>query len=300
MNQLRYSLFVLLGACSYGLHSSLVKLTTNAGYQAEQATGAQYFFGLLLLLVVVLFTKRVKLNMKQIGSLLGLGILLSLTGVFYATSIEQLSASMAIVLLFQFTWIGIVIESIYLRTFPSNLKLISIVFLWGGTLLAGGLVSGHMDWMSETKGLVFGFLAAVTFALFIFFSGKAGKGVPTIQRSLIITAGGFLTVLLFVPPTFIVDGTLTGGLWKYGLLVGLFGVVLPVILFAIGTPHIDSGTATIVGAAELPAAILSAMLILGEQITPEQATGVLLILIGIVVPQWRSKKATHPKKVYMN
>ncbi|PAQ15567.1 EamA family transporter [Bacillaceae bacterium SAOS 7] len=300
MNQLRYSLFVLLGACSYGLHSALVKLTTNAGYQAEQATGAQYFFGLLLLLVVVLFTKRVKLNMKQIGSLLGIGVLLSLTGVFYATSIEQLSASMAIVLLFQFTWIGIVIESIYLRAWPSNLKLISIVFLWGGTLLAGGLISGHMDWMSQTKGLVFGFLAAITFALFIFFSGKAGKGVPTIQRSLVITVGGFLTVLFFVPPTFIVDGTLTGGLWMYGLLVALFGVILPVILFAIGTPHIDSGTATIVGAAELPAAILSAMLILGEQITPEQTTGVLLILIGMAVPQWRSRKMARPKRVYTN
>ncbi|WP_100330359.1 EamA family transporter [Bacillus xiapuensis] len=295
MNQLRYSLFVLIGACSYGIQGSLIKLATNAGFKAEEITAAQYFFGLLLVLLVVLFAKRVKLNIKQTASLLALGVLLSLTGVFYSTSIEQLTASVSIILLFQFTWIGILIEAVYLRKFPSNLKIISVILLWAGTVLAGGAGSDNITALFNGKGAVFGILAAVTFSLFLFFSGKAGKGVPTIQRSLVTTAGGLMTVLLVASPAAITEGITTGAFWKYGLLVGLFGVVIPIVFFAVGTPHIDSGTATILGAAELPAAIIAAMLILGEQMTLAQMAGIILILIGIVVPQWRPRKKAHSR-----
>ena len=298
MNQLRYSLFILAGACSYGFQASIVKLATNSGYQAGQMTGSQYVFGFLLMLIPFIITKRIKLQLKQIASLLGLGVLLSLTGVFYATSIQELSASIAIVLLFQFTWIGILIESVYLKSFPSAVKVVSAVMLWTGTFLAAGISSEGINWISHSKGLISGLMAALMFALFIFFSGKTGTKVPAIQKSFIISIGGLLTAFLFVSPAFIVDGTMTGGLWKYGLLVGLLGVLVPVILFALGTPHVDSGVATILGAAELPAAMIGAMLIVGEHLTFEQITGIMIILIGIAVPQWPRGGRIRPKHLY--
>lgn len=298
MNQLRYSLFILAGACSYGVQASVVKLATNAGYQASQMTGSQYLFGLLLLLIPFLLTTRISLTFKQVAALLGLGVLLSLTGVFYATSIQDLSASIAIVLLFQFTWMGIFIESLYLKALPSGAKIISALLLWAGTFLAAGISSEGMDWTGHTKGIASGFLAALTFALFLFFSGKAGKEVPAIQKSFIISAGGLLTAFLFVSPAFITDGTLTGGLWKYGVLVGLLGVLVPVILFALGTPHVEPGMATILGAAELPAAMIGAMFIVGEHLTFGQAAGITLILIGIAVPQFISNRRIGPKHLY--
>lgn len=298
MNQLRYSLFILAGACSYGFQASIVKLATNAGYQAGQMTGSQYIFGLLLMTIPFMMTKRIKLQIKQTASLLGLGVLLSLTGIFYATSIQELSASIAIVLLFQFTWMGILIESIYLKAFPSVAKIISAILLWTGTLLAAGISTEGINWASHSKGFISGFLAALMFALFIFFSGKAGKAVPAIQKSFVISVGGLMTALLFVSPAFIVDGTMTGGLWKYGLLVGLLGVLVPVILFALGTPHVDSGMATILGAAELPAAMVGAMFIVGEHLTVEQMAGIMLILIGIAVPQLPRNRRIRPKQLY--
>ncbi|MEK4031104.1 DMT family transporter [Pseudobacillus sp. FSL P4-0506] len=297
MNQLRYSLFILAGACSYGFQASIVKLATNAGYPAGQMTGSQYIFGLLLMIIPFMITKRIKLQVKQIVPLLGLGVLLSLTGVFYATSIQELSASIAIVLLFQFTWMGILIESVYLKAFPSVTKIISAVLLWAGTLLAAGISSEGINWADHSKGFISGFLAALTFALFIFFSGKTGKEVPAIQKSFVISIGGLVTACLFVSPAFVIDGTMTGGLWKYGLLVGLLGVLVPVVLFALGTPYVDSGMATILGAAELPAAMIGAMFIVGEHLTGEQGAGIVLILIGIAVPQLRRNGRVRPKQL---
>ena len=53
---------------------------------------------------------------------------MSMTGIFYAISVEELPASIAVVLLFQFTWIGVVIEAIANRTFQVVRKLYLSLF----------------------------------------------------------------------------------------------------------------------------------------------------------------------------
>ncbi len=78
---------------------------------------------------------------------------MSMTGIFYAISVEELPASIAVVLLFQFTWIGVIIEAIANRTFPSRDKIISILILFAGTLFAGGVFEGPRTKFFLRKGL---------------------------------------------------------------------------------------------------------------------------------------------------
>jgi len=209
-NQAKYSLFVLIGACSYGIHASIVKLTFGAGHTIGEVTGSQYVFGLLMLLVVFAFSKKEKLTFKANLSLLGVGVFLSVTGIFYGLSLERVPASIAIVLLFQFTWIGIILDSIASKKKPSKEKLAAVILLWVGTLFAAGIGQANgFHWSASPAGIVYGFSASVTFALFIFFSGKVAKEAPTIQRSVMIAIGGISVVGILFRPTFIWDGTLT-------------------------------------------------------------------------------------------
>lgn len=60
---------------------------------------------------------------------------------FYGFAVEQLPASIAIVLLFQFTWIGVILEAVVDRKLPSREKVISMVILLIGTVLAGASLS---------------------------------------------------------------------------------------------------------------------------------------------------------------
>jgi drug/metabolite transporter (DMT)-like permease len=287
MKPLNASLCVLIGASSYGVHASVVKLGFAEGYSVSEVTGVQYLFGVAVLFLAFLFTKKISLSKKHWISLFGVGVLLSMTGIFYGLSLHEVPASIAVVMLFQFTWIGVLIESIYMKKLPSNKKLISVLFLWLGTLLAGGIGSASgFKWTDNGLGILFGFLAAITFALFIFFSGKAAKDVPTIQKSMMISLGGLLVVLIAFRPSFLEEPIQLIEMADFGLLVGIFGSMLPVVFFAIGTPHIDSSLSTIMGAAELPAAILAAMWILHEQVVFAQCMGILLILIGIAIPQF--------------
>ncbi|MBM7587942.1 drug/metabolite transporter (DMT)-like permease [Bacillus pakistanensis] len=299
MKPLHYSLFVLIGACSYGVHASIVKLGFGAGFSIYHITVSQYLLGFLMLLLLYFFSPKAKMKVRQTLSLFSVGLLVCITGIFYGLSLERVSAAIAVVMLFQFTWIGVLIEAIYLKKLPSRKKILSVAVLWIGTVLAGGIGSSTgFDWRTDWDGILYGFIAAITFALFIFFSGKVAIEIPTMQRSLMIAVGGLIFLLFLFKPTFIIDGTvITSGLWKYGLLLGLFGTILPILFFAIGTPHLESGISTIVGAAELPAAVIAAMIILHELVTPLQGLGVLLILIGIVIPQYNGRRRRRVKSV---
>jgi drug/metabolite transporter (DMT)-like permease len=79
--------------------------------------------------------------------------------------------------------------------------------------------------------------------------------------------------------------------------VAIVGTIFPVVFLAIGSPHLDSSITTILGAAELPAAIVSAMLILNEHVTAMQMAGMILILFGIAIPQMHMKPL-HSRKQY--
>ncbi|MFJ7919120.1 EamA family transporter [Lysinibacillus fusiformis] len=284
MNKLKFSLVVLLGACSYGILSSILKVGFSNGYTFPELLGGQYVFGWFGLLILVLTFSRHKVSLKNIVSLLAVGTTMSLTSIFYGFSVKELPASIAIVLLFQFTWMGVLIEAIANKTFPSREKVLSIVILFIGTMFAGGIFEGLGQQLSM-KGILFGLLAAVTFSLYIFASGRVSTEVPIYSKSFLMTTSATLFVCIMFPPTYLMDGTLQAGLWKYALILGFFGVVIPVICFSIGIPKVGTGLGTILGAVELPTAVIASITLVHEVVSPLQWLGIICILLGIFIPQ---------------
>lgn len=116
-------------------------------------------------------------------------------------------------------------------------------------------------------------------------SGKVAVEVPSLPRGVLLMAGALTLVIIVFPPTFIFNGAISEGLWKYGLGLGTFSIVIPSIAFTIGIPKIGSGLATILGAAELPVTTIMSVFVLKEAVLSSQWFGVSLILIGIAIPQ---------------
>ncbi len=294
MRFLKYALLVFLGACSYGSLSTIIKLGMNDGFKMQQLVGSQYFFGWCMLLLLVLLFSRKKLGSL---SLLGAGITISLTGIFYGYAVEELPASIAIVLLFQFTWIGVILEAVVDRKFPSREKCISMIILLIGTILAGGILEPSVGGITA-KGVIFGLMSAVSFALYIFVSGRVATQVPAVNKSLYMTTSAMIIILIVFSPSFIYDGAIAEGLWKFGLPLGLLGIVIPVLFFSIGVPKLGSGLGAILGAAELPAAVVASVLVLHEEVSVLRWVGIIVVLLGIATPQllpvWIRKKSPKP------
>lgn len=282
MKTWHYAFIVFLGGCCYGLLSTFVKLAYSAGYSVVEVAGGQYLFGTLLTWVIFLFTKKQKLTVIQTVKLLLSGIPFGLTGVLYYQALQTLNASLAIIFLFQFVWIGTLFEWIFYKKKPTNGKLISIVILLIGSVLAAGVVSesgGALSW----QGMAWGLLSALTFTTFIFLSGSVGKDTPPVLKTALISTGGMIVVFILLPPMFLFDLPVLMGVAPYGLFLGFFGVLLPPLLFAIGMPHIGPGLGTILTASELPVAVSMSSIVLAEHVSLPQWIGVVLILGGIAV-----------------
>ncbi|HJV46953.1 MAG TPA: DMT family transporter [Bacillota bacterium] len=290
MNDLKAVIYILIGASSYGILSTIVKLAYDNGFQPNEVTGSQAFFGVLILVgLIFLFGKRESLSIRHWLLLLLVGIISGLTGVFYYSALQFVPASIGIVLLFQFTWMGVLMESILDRRRPSVEKILSILFLLAGTLFAGDILATGLTTI-PIVGIVLGLLSAATYAGFILASGRLVPHVNPWMRSMILGLGSFIVVCVTFPPHFLINGSLFHGLWFWGLLLAFFGIVLPNLLFTYGVPKVGAGIATILGAVELPMAVLLSRFVLQEQVSGVQWIGVVLILVGIVMAEMRLTK----------
>jgi drug/metabolite transporter (DMT)-like permease len=261
MKTWHYALLVFIGGCSLGILSTFVKLAYSAGFSMVEVTGSQVLFGTLIIWLVTMFAKKTKIGFRQAGKIMLAGIPMGLTGLLYYQSLQTLDASLAIIFLFQFIWIGSLIEWIVYKRRPSSGKLLSIAILLAGSILAAGLFVENIQSVS-LQGAVWGMLSAVTFSIFIFLSSIIGKHVPAIQKSALLSTGGLIVTFLLFPPVFLLDIPTITGVMPYGLILGIFGVVFPPLLFSIGMPHVGPGLGTILTASELPVSIIMSALVL--------------------------------------
>lgn len=281
MKTWHYALMVFLGGCSLGILSTFVKLAYTAGFSMSEVTGSQVLVGTIIIWIVSLFIQKKKLHVIQTLKLVLAGIPMGLTGLFYYQSLQTLEASLAIICLFQFIWIGTLIEWIFYKKRPSSGKILSIVILLSGSVLAAGFWGESIESISW-EGAIWGILSAFTFSIFIFLSGIIGKEIHAIQKSALLSSGGLIITFILFPPVFLVNLPTLIGIAPYGLILGMFGVVLPPLLFSIGMPHVGPGLGTILTASELPVAVIMSAFVLSEHISMYQWAGVVLILGGIV------------------
>ncbi len=291
MRTWHYSLIVFLGGCCYGILSTFVKLAYNAGFSPHEVTGVQYFFGAVLSWIGVMFIKKKRLDSKTIVKLLLSGIPFGLTGIFYYMSLQTLNASLAIVLLFQFIWIGSLYEWLFHKKKPTRRKLVLIGILLVGSLLAARVFSQETISVSW-QGTLWALLAASTFALFLLLSGSVGKSASPVLKSAFLSSGATMTVFTCFPPAFLLDPDVLIALTPYGLVLGIFGVLLPPLLYSIGMPHIGPGTGSIMTSSELPIAVLMSSIVLGEAVNGYQWIGIIVILGSIVLGSFTPKEET--------
>lgn len=282
----KYSILVFLGGCSYGVVSTFVKLAYREGFIVSEVTGSQYFCGAVMLWMVAAFVPKIRLSVKQWGILLISGTPMGFTGIFYNQSLGYINASLAIILLLQFIWINLSLRYVFDKIIPSRKNVIAVGIILLGSFLASGILKNGItfSWI----GILWGLSAALSFASFIYVSGRSNILVHPIYKSAIMTSGATLVVFASMPPLFLFNGALTKGLINYGIFTGLFGSVIPPILFNIGMPKVRS-LGNILSASELPMAVLMSTLVLRETVTYLQWIGVLFILAGIVYPNLEKK-----------
>jgi drug/metabolite transporter (DMT)-like permease len=292
-NVLKGVFLVGLGATSYGMLATFVKIAYGEGFTTPEVTIAQFVYGITGMLLINMFQKAkkgndvIKASKKNITQLMLAGTSLGMTSIFYYLAVKYIPVSIAIVLLMQTVWMGVLFEMILEKKLPSTQKIISVIIVLFGTALATNLIQSkvELDW----RGIVLGLLAATSFTTTMFTANRVATHVSSAQRSLFMLLGGAVIVTGFAIATQTTPFNFEIFM-KWGIILALFGTIIPPLLFNAGFPLTGIGLGSIVSALELPVSVLMAYFLLNEKVILLQWVGIVLIILAIVIMNVNFKK----------
>ena len=301
-----------LGATSYGMLATFVRMAYDENYTTAEVTVSQFVFGIIGILLINAFQRNrnnntaVKASKKNKSQLMLAGTSTGLTSVFYYLAVKfDIPVSIAIVLLMQTVWIGVLLEWFLEKKAPSKVKTISVIIVLFGTVLATNLLNS--DVKLNPLGIFFGLLAATSFTTTMFTANRIATEISSAQRSLYMLFGGGIMVLIFALITQIIPHQFPAmadalGVFstakdfnfsiflKWGIILSLFGTIIPPMLLNAGFPLTGIGLGSIVSALELPVSVLMAYFLLNEKVILLQWVGIVLIILAIVIMNVNFKK----------
>lgn len=284
----RYIFMVFAGACSFGILSTFVKLAYREGYSAAGISFSQAFAGFLVLFVLQLVFGREK-GFKGALPVFLTGAAIGLTTFFYYVSVVYIPASLAIVLLMQCTWMGILLDWVLFKKRPAGVQGFVTLLILAGTVLASGAFTNALTDIS-LKGVLYALASAFCYAGFIVANSRTGQQMETLKKSTFIMMGSVLSIFIVNAHQLTVVEHFDWGILKWALFLSLFGTIIPPVLFAKGIPKIGAGISAVVMTAELPVAVICSHIVLQEPVGWVQWIGVMIMLLAIVLLHvWKEK-----------
>ncbi|MBZ4041900.1 EamA family transporter [Flavobacterium hibisci] len=285
-NVLRGVFLVALGATSYGMLATFVKMAYEEGFTTAEVTTSQFILGLIGILLINAFqkvkykTKVVRATSTNIFKLMLAGTSLGMTSLFYYLAVKYIPVSIGIVLLMQTVWMGVLLEMILEKKLPSLQKIIAVFIVLIGTVLATNILNStiELDW----RGIGWGVLAAASFTTTMFTANRVALEISSAQRSLYMLLGGAIIVFSFAFATQITPFNFSIFL-KWGIVLSLFGTIIPPMLMNAGFPLTGIGLGSIVSALELPVSVMMAFVLLNEKVVFLQWIGIILIILAIII-----------------
>ena len=277
--------------------ATFVKLAYQEDFTTAEVTTSQFIYGIIGILLINLFQKiknkntALKASSKNIFQLMLAGTSLGMTSIFYYLAVKYIPVSIGIVMLMQTVWMGVLLEWFLDKKAPSLQKIVSVFIVLIGTALAINIfkIDFNDDTINWPLGLMFGLLAATSFTTTMFTANKVALEISSAQRSLYMLLGGAVIVFTFgiitqvTPFNFEIFA-------KWGIILALFGTIIPPMLLNAGFPQTGIGLGSIVSSLELPVSVMMAFVLLNEQVLFIQWFGIVLIILAIVIMNINLKK----------
>lgn len=282
--KLRYSLLVLIAGISYGVMVPLVRIAYGGGFDTSEIMVTQYLVAVIAMALLCLLFSRKKVAFKDALKLIGIGIVSAAACYSYYQALKLLSPAAALTLLFQFVWMGLVVQAVRTRRAPKLTAFLAVILVVVGAVFATGLLDEGFSMANlDPLGIFFGLLSAVCYTIFLVLTGITATSVPALNRTLFITLGCFLTAFALVPtyfahPMIVLEPAV-------GVVLGALGICVPICLINISSPRLPTGLTGIMLSSELPSGVILAAIFVGVPVTLTTGIGVVFVLLGIVVSE---------------
>lgn len=272
----------IITGITYGLNPLFAKPLMNDGASTEAILFFRYLIAVALLGAYLLLKKEsFKINLRQAGVLLALGLLFTASSTFLFESYKYIASGLATTLVFLFP-VMVAIIMVFLKVVPSWPVWLSIAATFAGVVIMTG---GGGSEAVNPIGVWFSIASAFVYALFIVVINRS-KEISSISNSLLTFYALLVgTVVFFTRSIFSGVDLMTGldGGMAWLNLIGL--AILPTIVstatLAIATRNIGATKASVLGVFEPITAILVGTLVFGEALTTNIIAGILISIIAV-------------------
>lgn len=169
-------------------------------------------------------------------------------------------------------------------------KLAALVLTILGLMLVTGMVGSGSR--LSLPGILFGLGAGLGYALYSIFSRfaiKRGYAPLTITFYTFLIAA-VTSAALGNPARIAGTFAETPSLLLTALLLGSLSTVAPFALYTTGLQYVENGAASIIASVEPVTSTVVGVLLYGEVLSPSNAAGVVLVLLGVVISSLPGRK----------
>jgi len=280
----KYSGYVIIAALFWGMIGFFVKGISEFGLTPMEIVALRVFFSFFFLFLYGCISKRGEMiiALKDIYLFIGTGILsIAFFNWAYFTSIQLLSISVAVILLYTAPAFVMIMSVLFLKEKITVMKVILLCMTLLGCLLVTGLTN-----LSFKDGDVLGYLiglgAGFGYALYSIF----GKFALNMYSSFTVSFYTFFVAsLLLVPMTGIwtkLPIIVNGKAMIYIVGLSLISTVLAFLLYTEGLRGIESSKASILSTVEPLAALIIGIAVFQESLSGTQLLGGVVIFMSAI------------------
>ena len=280
-------LCVLAAGTLWGIMGIFVRTLASYGFTSVQIASMRIVFGALLFLLItaVFRPAQLKIQMRDTGLFLGMGLLsLLLFTVCYFTTISMASLSAAAILLYTSPIWVMLMSLVCFQESLTRRKVLCAAMAFGGCVLVSGIGSGSH--FSPTV-IATGLLSAVGYGLYSIFGTFALRKYPPLTVTTYAFLFGAAGALFLCNPASTVrvvcEAAHPAALVLLLIVTAFVTAVLPYLLYTVGLSHMRASTAAIMASIEPVVATAAGAAVFHETLTLPALLGIALVLAAIVV-----------------
>ena len=272
----------IITGITYGLNPLFAVPLMNNGAAIESILFFRYSFAVVLLGAFLILTKQsFRINARQAGVLLALGLLYTSSSIFLFEAYNYIASGLATTLIFLYP-VLVAIIMVFLRVVPSWPVWLSIAATFGGVII---MTQGSGGDSLNPIGIALSLGSALVYALFIVIINRS-KAIAQISNTLLTFYSLMVGAIVFFGKisfshTPISAGITTSGDWLNLLGLALLPTIVSTATLAIATRNIGATKASVLGVFEPITAILVGTLMFGEPLTTNILLGIGIAIVAV-------------------
>ncbi len=281
----------IITGITYGFNPLFGLPLMKAGASIEAILFFRYAISVVLLgIFIFLSNKSFRISWKQMGILLILGCLYTMSSIFLFEAYNYIASGLATTLIFLYP-VFVALIMVVLRVYPSWQVWLAILATFVGVLLM--TYSGDGQNISMV-GVLLSLGSALVYALFIVIINRS-KAVSTISNSLLTFYSLFVGCIIFMLKIVFGDSSILTGIDGTTAWLNLLGLaILPTVVstasLALATRKIGPTKASVLGVFEPITAILIGAIAFSEPITMNILVGIVISMVAITFMICSTKK----------